>query len=266
MSNISSYVPFDASAHEKAEKASKSKSSFISKITVGTHRYRILPALPGEVAFFVKIAQHWVDAQNGSGRVPFNCPQLMSNAPCPACMQRATWAASGDPRLMAAAEKLEANEQILVNVIDRSCPEEGIKVWSMRPTILREILDQYELNGKQDFTNPGAEGRDVQIKRTGTGRQDTRYTVSFSDKCGLGESVEQTNQWMADAKPLSQRAEVLSLEQIGELIKNGRPKKSAMPKINATPQIGAVTAGASSTAPVVDASAFEAGDDDSIPF
>lgn len=263
MSNINtSYTPLTLDTIKGAKRAATPPSSYIKKIEVGVHQYRILPAVGGDPGFFTEVWQHWVDVQATGKRAPFNCPQRMQNSPCPGCQQVAQWQQSGDPTLLEAADKLEAQGLILVNVIDRSAPEDGIKVWQMKPGILRDVLAQYEMMGKQDFTNP-ITGRDVIVQRTGTGKTDTRYMVRFSDSCRLAETDEQVDQWLSTTKPLAPRATVLTLPEIADLIQNGPKRRTNVPTMSITPQVGAQV-GQALSAPVVDASSFTSGGEENI--
>lgn len=222
MSNLTKYQPFTPEAYKRGRKASTPKSSYIRKIPVGQTRLRMLPTLPGELAPWVEIAQHWVEAPQGSGkRKPINCPQRMANKPCPLCHQVALWRNSGDPAQEKLADDMDINESIFANVIDRSCPEEGVKIFQMRPSILGEILDCYDAHGSPDFTDPMT-GRDIVITRKGTGRTDTRYKVVFLEPSPLADSQQQIDQWIADAKPIAATyGKVLTPAQIAEVLRTG---------------------------------------------
>jgi hypothetical protein len=129
----------------------------------------------------------------GAGR-PVLCPSRMFDRPCPACQE----ARSLDQRGM----KDEARDfwpswRALVNVcvVDENGnidpDKEGVFVWAIPKTLMEDLeakIKEIKDEKKRRISSP-ASGRDVIVKRKGTGPKDTKYEVALAEPSQVGQDI-----------------------------------------------------------------------------
>lgn len=162
------------------------------KLAAGkTTGIRILPPRedhPNDT-FFLALPLHYGVGRN-EAIVP--CPFKLHNAYCPVCEYNAHLAKIGK-------ENERVSTRCLMNVVvideDGNPIEEKVSVFTAPQTLVADILDEMaELPEKeQDITDP-KRGRDIFIKRKGSSRKQTRYTISLMDPSPfpLPELLDQT--------------------------------------------------------------------------
>lgn len=181
MGNIVKYTGFDLDALDKNDKAADAiAGSVFLNLTPGDHIVRFLPALPGAESPFRITALHYIDAVPGLDKmVVFACPRIELKEPCVACAEVQRLGTTKNPLDRERAGRIAANLKVYANVLDRGNPDAGPRVLGFGKMIweqLKAIRKNARLGG--DFTNPGEDGFDVIISRTGSGPRDTRYVVN----------------------------------------------------------------------------------------
>ena len=126
----------------------------------------------------------WVATHGGlpGSSTPIYCPQKNDNKPCPACERGNLLWNQGDK---AEARKFFSSWRGFVNVIvltpEGEIPDEAeIKVWGMPKTLLEDLESKIaELPaGTRNIASPTAAGRDIFVRRKGTGTEDTKYEIT----------------------------------------------------------------------------------------
>lgn len=221
-------------------------SSAFVKLKVGKNVVRFLPPLSGHKAVRL-VWEHQINLPDGSF-VNFACPRLMAKTGCIACKKADALKITGNPADLDRAKELFARRRIYANVIDRSDPDAGPKVFAFGKKIweqLKALRTDEDVGG--DFTSPD-EGFDIIVNRTGTTKNDTTYNVIPGRTSALGNT-----EWIDAQQPVDRFAQVLTEAQIRE--KLGGKADAGGGQQQSVPQ--------GST--VVDASFEEAGEDDT-PF
>lgn len=147
----------------------------------GDNVLRFLPPLVGVRSPFRMTSQHYIDGRNiglGDKTFIFACPRVEHRAPCAACERAEELLRSGQPGDRDIAKKIACGPRCYANVIHRGHMEPTPRVLAMGPVIfnsLTAIRKNARIGG--DFTNPGPQGFDIVITKTGSGIE-TRYVVA----------------------------------------------------------------------------------------
>lgn len=152
---------------------------------------RILPANTDDGNFAYEQSQHFGFKVGGEKRA-FPCMIALGHDYCPACQLVAAYEDDVDDDVKGIMRKLKPSRYFLMNVIDRSLSKPTVKMYSATPGAMRGILDILADADYGDITDP-IKGRDVKIKKTGTG-ESTRYKILVrpnTSKIGLDDWVEQ---------------------------------------------------------------------------
>ena len=147
------------------------------KAKVGRNVVRCLPAMPGRKPVHVT-HQHYVELP-GRPKVVFNCPLAMKaeGVRCPVCEKRAKLLATGNSADRETAFGLAPRFRAYMCVVDREHPELGVQVYGFGKTVMKGLKSLRDDPDVGDFFRPGPDGFDVIIERTGTGKNDTEYSV-----------------------------------------------------------------------------------------
>lgn len=168
----------DAQAADKKEAQEASAGKFITKLEEGEHVYRVLPRRKGQSPWVVAW-EHYVDIPGQENTARFVCPRATEQRPCRACTMVAKLAASPNPLDREKAQDMEARRNLYVAVLDRDNPKIGVRVFRFGKKIHNQLRALLEGRFGVDFTRP-LDGTDVIVTRTGSGKNNTDYTVKLS--------------------------------------------------------------------------------------
>lgn len=197
-----------AQISQEKNKSGKSTIDYM-KLKVGKNNIRLMPEWtnegPNANQFYRELFTHWNvggDGSDGSPGITFLCPRLTLGAvskECPVCEEMFRLYKTKDPLDAEKAKALKARKGYLSNVVDlddasftledfkkfkEGNPDKDphfavgdtkVKVLNYGVTLFSEIFD-YFVDGEIDLTDLDT-GRNIVIKRVGTGRQDTEYTL-----------------------------------------------------------------------------------------
>lgn len=180
MSNIQRWGTYDiAAAEAEAAEVAKASSGSFLKLKNGKTILRVLPPPLGRNSPFVITFQHTIDLPGMQNMLSMNCPRMMAKQPCLVCMEAERLKKTGRPADYDLAGDFFARIRVYCNVIDREQQEAGPMVWAFGKSIHEQLTAlRADTDAGGDFTNPTAEGFDISVTRTGTGRKDTKYKVN----------------------------------------------------------------------------------------
>ena len=237
---IVKYGKYTPEAAERDAKDAASGGAFL-KLGPGKHKVRVLPPPVGKDTPFKTVNQHFIEL-NGE-KLVFACPRYESKKPCPACAQADKLRKSGNPADRDLAKDLYAKKRFFVNVINRAEPDKGVQVLGIGFTImgaLTKLAQDADAGG--DFTDP-QNGYDIIINRTGTGKNDTEYTV-FPAKASspLGPTAEQMQEWIDNQPDLDRLGMVKEFSEIEKMMAGEDDKRASNAKdAGSGPARGATT-------------------------
>ena len=186
------------------------------KLTPGKNVRRILFPKGNSESFYSEGFIHFSLGAEGNRVV--TCPKTFSTKnSCPICKYVEELQKSKDKDDKKLAEDMKAKRRIYVNVINRDSDDEEDtpKVLPIGVTILKGLLETICDADYGDITDPKT-GRDVTIKRTGTGLK-TEYTVLPKPNSSVVSdtlSVEELEENMADLEALFVEKSYEELEAI----------------------------------------------------
>lgn len=264
MTSLVKYGAFDIGALEQQNQKISDNSgggADFMKIKEGRSRVRVLPPKEGRTTPFGVVREHFLTANNGT-KVSFACPRHAEEpSPCPACEKGRELKSSGNPLDRKKADEHWPGLRVYVNVRDRAEPEGprilgfGRQVWD---SILRIAKDPEEGG---DFTNPTDEGFDLIIDRTGTGKFDTKYTVSAARTSSpLDEDVEVVQRFIETQWDLDKYTRKPSLDEVLGMMRDGRQSGEESPA-----QIPPTTRTAKKPKPILQEEVYDV-DSDDVPY
>lgn len=179
MSNIQQYPGFsEEAADQDIAEANAMSGSIYMDLEQGENVIRFLPIAPGMKSPYRKTSMHYIEIPGHDRKFVFACPRVELRQPCLACAKERELARSPAPADREAASQVGSNLRVLANVRNRKVPDAPPMVLGFGKMILNAltaIRKSKRLGG--DFTNPGPDGFDIIINKTGEGLG-TRYTVS----------------------------------------------------------------------------------------
>jgi len=231
------YSSYSAETADAEKAASESEGKNYMKLKVGRNVVRILPPPEGESSVFKVVYQHFLELPGKKGS--FMCPRIMNKQHCPICAKADELKASGRKADMEAANDLFARRRVFCSVIDRADEAAGPKVLGIGKTVHEPLLDMRrneDVGG--DFAHP-IEGFDIIITRTGTGKNDTKYTVSAARNNSQLAGDEETMQgWIDGQADLSAIARLPDAEAMAEFLgtdaEEAPPPRKQLPASRAT--------------------------------
>ena len=206
-SNVKNYGAWSAEAAEEDLAKSKADSAGdYLNLKLGRNRIRILPPAAGRSSPFQAVKQHYVEIPGGAKKgVAFVCPKVHGGDRCPACERAERLKTSGNAADYEAAKKYFPRNRYFANVIDRGDVERGVVKLPFGKTVYEELLalrNNTDVGG--DFTNPGPDGFDVIIEKSGEGLK-TEYKVfpaRENSDLGCDEWLDALHDLAAEAAPL----------------------------------------------------------------
>lgn len=233
---IVKYAPYtlEDAEEDKRDIENTGGTNIFAKLKEGKNKFRFLPPLPGRKWRRVTFV-HYIDIPGGD-RASIVCPRIEAKRACVICeKEKHLWehsdeleskgkvaAAEADRKV---AKKLRAKRRAYANVIDRNNPESGPMVLGFG-TMIEESLVELRKDEEEggDFTNPGPEGFDIIINRSGTGQFDTKYETKRSKvECALAEDVQQLNTWIKNQHNLERFCKVMSDSDIAKVLRGEKP-------------------------------------------
>ena len=155
----------------------------IIKFPVGKTYVRIMPLKPPAKSPFTLIWQHFVTIKGK--HIPIVCPSENSpkgtpKLPCPICVKAEQMRTSGDEAQAQRGAEIRAQRKWYASAILRGSEDDGIRTWSAGKEIMVQVNRHHKelAAAGRDFTDP-YQGFDLMIERTGTGVEDTEYTVGL---------------------------------------------------------------------------------------
>lgn len=174
---LAKYGEWTPEAMEKESKEISSGGDFW-KPPVGRTVVRFLPPKIGWPSPFVIQHQHFIDMP-GQKQVIFCCPKQHEGKLCLACTKADSLETSGNAKDAAIAKRLRPNKRIMANVIlDPKDADQKVSVWAFG----KKVYDQLKAIREDDagggnFLDP-IKGFNISVKRVGTGKDDTNYTLT----------------------------------------------------------------------------------------
>jgi hypothetical protein len=148
------------------------------KPPVGTTAVRVLPPKIGWKSPFVIQHQHFIRMPGVDGPIIFCCPKMHEAKTCLACGKADELEASGNARDERAARQLRPQKRMMANIVVNPKDQNSKpQIWAFGKTVydqLKAIRENDEGGG--NFLDP-INGFNLGVKRVGTGKDDTKYTV-----------------------------------------------------------------------------------------
>lgn len=197
------YTPELADAERKA--SSPSKKGF--KFAEGKTQIRVFPGMKGKSPFLIS-HRHWLTIAPEQRR-PLTC----MGAGCPLCQKSAELSRAGDEM---GAKEFAARATYACLIIDRANEAAGPQIAELSWSVYDRINGFTEQYG--DPTSP-TEGYDIIVKRVGTGKTDTRYTVdpTLKPKRKLAKDDAQLDEWLGSMPALEDSVPLGTPEAIRKL-------------------------------------------------
>lgn len=218
MSNLQKYAEFSMEDAEAAgeELAAMGGAADFIKFAVGKNVLRFLPAKPGKKVF-VLVQQHFIEIPGASGPVVFACPRIHAKRSCPACQQADKMIDSGNPVDYERGKKLQPKLRVFANAINRKEPEAGPKIAGFGKQIYEQLLSlRKNEDAGGNFTDPGPNGFDIVIDRTGEGLK-TEYKVWPARKV----SALGNDEWLDQQRDLERYSRVPSDDELARMLGGG---------------------------------------------
>jgi hypothetical protein len=240
------------------------------KPVVGTNQIRILPNKGGGLPFEPSFQHFYDDPADPDRQISHNCPRRMAKQRCPTCEAIERLSRSDNRADLKLADNMKASFRAYYRILDRANPAKGVQVWAVSWG-MQQDLTGFIRDFKSKLTHP-IEGFDLNIRRKGTGKKDTRYRLDVArDPSPVLENVEETLALLeaAQAVDIQRYAAVPTYDQCVARIVGQDGDGGAAIVQGSTPR-GALPAGDGwddeAIGDAVDASGGNTGSDDNIPF
>lgn len=226
MGQLLKYGKFDEkqAMAEKDESESASSGVEMFKFQVGKNVIRILPPPVGQSSPFKVVYQHFVDLPGT--KKSFVCARVEAKKHCPICKKIDELKASPSKVDRDAAEDMFAKRRIFVNIIDRRNPDKGPLTVGIGKTVHEGLLGLRDEETGGDYCDP-ENGYDAVITRTGSGKNDTKYTVALARKstplAGTVDDpdIDKMQEWIDMQNDLSRFARLPDKQEVAELLAGG---------------------------------------------
>ena len=217
---IATYGEWTPEQMEKESKEMASGGDFW-KAPVGKTAVRFLPPKIGWKSPFVIQHQHYIELPNVEKAIIFSCPKMHEGKRCLACSKADQMESSGNARDERASKKLRPSRRMLANVIvTPKDPDSRPVIWGFGKTVydqLKAIREDDEGGG--NFTDP-VKGFSIVVTRTGTGKDDTRYTCIPSRNVGPLANMD----WIETQTDLNKLVRIPTVEQQQRLFDGEDPR------------------------------------------
>lgn len=233
------YGKFDAeTAAEEKDDSEAAGGADMFKLVVGRNILRILPPPVNQRSPFKIVHQHFIELPGN--RKSFICARLEAKKPCAICKKIDQLRASPSKADRDAADDMFARRRIFVNVIDRKNPDKGPMVMAVGKQVHEQLLGLRDDETGGDYCDP-EEGYDVVITRTGTGKNDTKYTVALMRKpsplAGTKDDpdYDKMQEWIDTQNDLQKFARLPDQQEVAGLLsagdeEEGEEEEAAPPK------------------------------------
>ncbi len=208
MGSLEEFEQYTSISIEEIKESTVEKEIFLSKLAEGETDLRILPpptawsewfeARGQKPTPFIELWKHFFQTPSGA-YVSFPCPKKTAGLPCRACEVADQLRSSGSEEDREKGWSIKVKRKMLIPVINRDRPEDGPRVWEVsapggKPrgkTMFEKITGVMEGRRPKNIVTPGDDGYDIAIKRKGTGRLDTSYTVEAGEQRPLAATPEE---------------------------------------------------------------------------
>lgn len=187
----------------------------------GENCIRILPATWDDADHFgLDIFVHYNVGPDSSAFLDL---QRMKGEPDPITEAFDAAMAEGDEEY---AKELRSVKRVLVYLIDRDKPKEGVQMWAMPWTVDKDIATQSTDSRTREllYVDDPDEGYDVYISREGTGAR-TKYTVKIARNPSAID-LDDTAMDILESHPLPSCLNFHSYEHIAQVFSGKKPKKA----------------------------------------
>jgi hypothetical protein len=156
------------------------------KLTTGKTTIRILQKTPG-AKFWAELGVHWVKDDKGKIVAVTGCHEHVKGENCDVCgaVEKAAAACMDDDTLKMVKEwkvkKSYVVEGLIRSGAQKSDAPQIIELTASAFNGVLSIFENYSDEG-MNMLDPGASGVDLVVERTGSGPQDTKYTVTQAVK------------------------------------------------------------------------------------
>lgn len=217
MGALVNYGSYEEEAAEQEKEDLASSGAEFMKLKVGRNTVRVLPPPPGKRSPFRQVYQHFIEMPGGAKSVI--CARLEAKKPCAVCQQVDKLRQSKLDVDQKAANDLYARRRVFANVIDRSAPDAGPKVLGFGKQVHEQLVAlRTDPDAGGDYCHP-EHGFDIIIERTGTGKNDTKYTVFPSRKQSpLAKTVDKMQEWIDTQSNLDAFAKLPPIEEVRALL------------------------------------------------
>lgn len=175
---IAQYGEWTPEQMEK-ESAEIGSSGDFWKVPVGRTVVRFLPPKIGWPSPFVIRHSHFIELPGLTNAVSFSCPKAHEGKICLACKKADELETSGNSRDAKMAQRLRPSKRIAANIIvGPNNPDQKVQVWEFGKTVYDQLKAIREDDaGGGNFLDP-MKGFNISVKRVGTGKDDTKYTLT----------------------------------------------------------------------------------------
>lgn len=164
-------------------------SSEFEKLEAGRHRRRILPPPKGSGwgkngadSPMLVVWQHAFMV--GEKMIKFACPKKESKEPCFACDESARMRRSAIPAEKDKGYEIRAKQAAYLQWFDPEEKTPEIKIYEAGKTVRTDLIDLRREKG--DYSD-ARKGYDIVVKRKGSTRTDTSYSVYPGDPCPMSD-------------------------------------------------------------------------------
>ena len=193
---------------QRLSQANLAGGSAFWKPKPGDNPIRILPGVGNMDAFhcWVQVGEHYLSRTN-----VHLCPQYTLAMKCPICEVAAELYADGLDESKKIASRIRYTKRFYMNIIDRNNEAAGPQVYAAAKTVfdyVAVLVTDPQYNNFEDedgilVFDPDA-GRDVTVKRVGTGMNDTNYSAMVAARdTPLHADPDVIDQWLDQALDLT---------------------------------------------------------------
>lgn len=169
----------------------EASSNEFDKLKEGRNPRRILPpprgsgwGPKGSDSPIRVVWEHVIEIPGADRPLRFSCPKHHENEPCFACDLATKLKRSTNPQERDVGYSMRARRVSYLQWFDPTEEEPEIKVYGAGKSIAESLVDLREEKG--DFSHP-VRGYQLTVKRTGSGRTDTRYKVIAGDTVPISD-------------------------------------------------------------------------------
>jgi hypothetical protein len=208
---------------EQMEKEAKeiSTGGDFWKAPVGNTSVRFLPPKVGWPSPFVIQYQHFIRMPGVERQIIFCCPRQHAQKPCMSCKRADVLETSGNARDEKMAKQLRPQKRIMANVI--VSPKDvtaKVQIWTFGSKVFQQLKAiREDDDGGGNFLDP-IKGFNIVVKRVGTGKDDTTYTLIPSRTVGPLANMD----WIENQQDLRRQIRLPNEDQQERLLEGEDPR------------------------------------------